>query len=292
MSRYRFIAAEKAHYPITLLCRVLAVSRAGYYAWVQRGPSARALADAALLTQIRASHQASRQTYGAPRIHAALRETGWRCGRKRVARLMRASGLAGCHRRRRTRTTVSDPTQPAVPNRLERRFTVEAANRVWVGDITYLPTWQGWLYLAVLIDLHSRRVVGWAMADHLRSELTAEALAMALARRQPAAGLLHHTDRGVQYTADAYQAQLTGHGIVPSLSRVGECYDNAVAESFFATLKAELVERTAWPTRHAAQQAVFEWIEVFYNRQRSHSTLGYRSPVDFEADTVSSRMVA
>jgi transposase InsO family protein len=292
VSRYRFIAAEKATYPIVLLCRVLGVSRAGYYAWTRRGPSARAIADAALLTQIQASHRASHQTYGAPRIHAALRRQGQRCGRKRVARLMRASGLTGCHRRRRTRTTVSDPAQPAVPNRLERRFSVAATNRVWVGDITYLPTWQGWLYLAVLIDLHSRRVVGWAMADHLRSDLAAEALAMAVARRQPAAGLLHHTDRGVQYTAGAYQTQLADHGIVPSMSRVGDCYDNAVAESFFATLKTELVDRTAWPTRRAAQQAVFEWIEVFYNRQRCHSTLAYRSPVDFEADTVRLRMVA
>ncbi len=284
MSRYRFTRAERATYPVAVLCRVLRVSRAGYYAWAGRGVAARAQADEDLATQIAAAHARSRATYGAPRIHAALRAAGTRTSRRRVARLMRAGGLAGCHRRRRVRTTVADPTRRPAPNLVARDFTAVAPDRLWVGDITFVPTGEGWLYLAILLDVHSRRVVGWAMADHLRAELALDALAMALQTRRPTPGLVHHTDRGSQYTAAAYQQALAQRGLVCSMSRSGECLDNAMAESFFATLKAELVDTQAWPTRAAARTAIFEWIEVFYNRQRAHSALAYRPPVTFEAN--------
>ena len=286
MSRYRFIHAERATYPVTLLCRVLAVARSAYYAWARRGVSARTTADAALTTQIAAVHARSRRTYGAPRVHAELRAAGVRCARKRVARLMRAAGLVGCHRRRRARTTVADPTRPPAPNLVARDFAAPAPDRLWFGDITYVATQEGWLFLAVLVDARSRRVVGWAMADHLRTELALDALAMALRRRRPARGLVHHTDRGCQYTAAAYQACLAAHGITCSMSRSGDCLDNAVAESFFATLKAELGDARTWPTRAAARLAIFEWIEVWYNRQRRHSALAYQPPVAFEENVL------
>jgi putative transposase len=284
VSRYRFIAAEKAHYPIALLCRVLRVARAGYYAWRRRGASRRAQADATLTALLVREHTQSRQTYGAPRLHAVLRAAGTRVGRKRVARLMRAAGLHGVSRRRAVpRTTRADPAAVPAPNLLRRDFTAAAPDRCWVGDITYLPTGEGWLYLASLVDVHSRRVVGFALAEHLRTELALEALQLALGQRHPAAGsLVHHTDRGCQYTARAYQVVLERHGITPSMSRTGDCYDNALAESFNATIKTELVARTHWPTRQEARAAVFEWITVFYNRQRRHSSLGYQSPVQFE----------
>ena len=195
---------------------------------------------------------------------------------------MRVAGLAGCHRRRRARTTVSDPARAAAPNLVARDFAAPAANLLWIGDITYVPTWAGWLSVAVLLDACSRRVVGWAMADHVRTELALEALAMALQARRPAAGLVHHTDRGCQYTAHAYQALLASHGIAASMSRVGDCDDNAMAERCFATLKAELIDTRPWPTRRAARQAIFAWLEVFYNRQRSHAALDYQRPVAFE----------
>ncbi len=282
MSRYRFIHAERANYPITILCRVLAVARSAYYAWARCGVSARARANEQLAARIAAVHARSRRTYGAPRVHAALRAQGVRCARKRVARLMRAAGLVGCHRRRRARTTVADPAHTPAPNLVARDFTASGPNRLWIGASTYLPTREGWLYLAVLLDTHSRRVVGWAMADHLRTELALDALAMALRARRPGAGLVHHTDRGSQYTAAAYQEALAARGLVCSMSRAGECLDNAMAESFFATLKAELVADQQWPTRAAARTAIFEWLEVFYNRQRYHSALAYRSPVAHE----------
>jgi len=282
MSRYRFIQREKAIYPIVVLCRVLRVARSAYYAWARRGISARAQVDAELLAQIEDAHVRSRRTYGAPRVHAELRAQGTRCARKRVARLMRAAGLVGCHRRRRARTTVADPAHTPAPNLVAREFAAPAPNQLWLGDITYVPTHEGWLYLAVLLDAHSRRVIGWAMAEHLRTELALDALAMALQARRPPPGLVHHTDRGCQYTAAAYQATLADRGVTVSMSRAGECRDNAVAESFFATLKAELVDTRVWPTRAAARTAIFEWIEVWYNRQRRHSTLGYLTPVAHE----------
>jgi putative transposase len=286
LSRFRFIRAQKAAYPIALLCRVLEVSRAGYYAWARRRLSGRARRDAELTEQIEQIHSHSRATYGAPRIHADLAAGGIRVGRKRVARLMRAAGLVGCRRGRRTvRTTVADPAATAAPNVVARHFHAVAPDRLWVGDITYVPTDEGWLYAAVLLDACSRRVVGWAIADHLRTDLALDALTMALTRRRPAAGeggLVHHTDRGCQYTAGRYRAVLTAHGVSCSMSRAGNCLDNAMAESFFATLKGELIDRQRWPTRAAARRAIFEWIEVFYNRQRRHSALGYLSPAAFE----------
>ena len=282
MSRYRFIRAERATYPIAVLCRVLGVARSGYYAWARRGVSARARVDQELTARIAQVHEQSRRTYGAPRIHAALRASGIRCGSRRVARLMRAAGLAGCHRRRRARTTVANVAAMPAPNLVARDFAAAAPDRLWRGDSTYVATWEGWLYLAVLLDAHSRRVIGWAMADHLRAELATDALQMALAARQPAAGLIHHTDRGCQYTATAYQGALAARAITASMSRAGDCDDNAMAESFFATLKAELIDTRPWPTRRAARQAIFEWIEAFYNLRRSHSALGYRSPAAYE----------
>ena len=290
MSRFRFIQAEKACYPIALLCRALQVSRAGYYARTRRGVTTRAQADAVLTEQIRTIHQSSRGTYGAPRVHAELQSSGQRVSRKRVARLMPAAAVRGCSRRRqRVCTTVTDPTATAAPNLVARSFEASRPNELWVGDITYLPTDEGWLYLATLLDAYSRRIVGWAMADHLRTELALDALTMALQQRRPPPGqLVHHTDRGCQYTARAYQAVLAAHGVTCSMSRAGDCYDNALAESFFGTLKAELVQGQRWPSRRAARLAVFEWLEVFYNRQRRHSALAYLSPVTFEASLTAS----
>ena len=280
----RFIDAEKASYPITMLCRLVDVSRAGYYAWCHRRPSQRAEANATLTAEIGAIHQRSRQTYGVPRMHAALRARGYRIGRTRVARLMRAAGLRGCGHRRRVRTTVSDPTATPAPNLVQRQFIAEQPNRLWITDLTYLRTAEGWLYLAAMLDVHSRRVVGWAMADHLRTELALEALTMALRDRRPRSGeLVHHSDRGSQYTSGAYQAVLAAHGIRCSMSRKGNCLDNAMAESFFATLKRELMPEEGWSTKKEARAAVFEWIAVYYNRQRHHSSIGYRTPVAFES---------
>jgi len=292
VSRYRCIRAEQASHPIALLCRVLGVARAGYYAWVRRRLSARATADKVLTEQIRLIHERSRHTDGVPRVHAALQAGGIRCGSHRVARLMRAMGLAGCRRRRRAHTTVADPAKVPAPNRVARDFAAPAPDRLWIGDRTYVATSEGWLYLVVLLDAHSRRVVGWAMADHLRAELALDALAMALWHRRPAPGLVHHADRGGQYTAAAYQAALAARDITASMSRAGDCYDNAMAERFFATLKAELVDTRPWPTRRAARQAIFAWIEVFYNRQRAHSALNYRSPVAFESALAAETQVA
>ena len=283
MSRYRFIREEKALYPVVLLCRVLGVARSACYAWVRRGVSARARADEHLAARIAAAHARSRRTYGAPRIHAALRAQGVRCARKRVARLMRAACLVGCQRRRRARTTVADPAHAPAPNLVARDFAAAGPDRLWLGDSTDVATQEGWLYLAVLLDAHSRRVVGWAMAAHLRAELALDALAMALRARRPPPGLVHRTDRGCQYTAAPYRAALAAHAITCSMSRGGECLDNAMAESFFATLKAELADRCHWPTRAAARTAIFEWIEIWYNRQRAHSALAYRAPVAHEA---------
>jgi putative transposase len=283
VSRFRFVDAEKATYPVTVLCRLVGVSRTGYYAWAKRSPSRRAATDAVLTEEIRRLHGESRQTYGSPRVHAALCASGTRVSRKRVIRLLRAAGLRGCGVQRRMRTTVSDPDATPAPNLVQRRFDVGELDRVWVTDIPYVPTGEGWLYLAVLLDACSQRVIGWAMADHLRTELALEALAMALRERRPAGGgLVHHSDRGCQYTAGAYQAMLTAHGIDCSMRRTGDCLDNALAESFFATLKRELLPPGGWPTRAAARAAVFEWLGVWYNRRRLHSSLGYRSPFDFE----------
>ena len=285
MRRYRFIQAEKAAHPVAMMCRLLEVSRSGFYSWLDRGPSRRAQEDAALLDAIAEIHRDSRGTYGIPRIHAALADRGRHVGRKRVARLMGVAGLCGLRRPRRVRTTVADPDATPAPNVLNRDFTLGTLNRVWVADLTYIPTSEGWLFLATELDCCSRKIVGWSIADHMRTELPLAALQMALRRRRPSRGrLIHHSDRGSQYTSGDFQRELTAWGVTPSMSKRGDCYDNAVAESFFATLKAELVHRQVWATRAEARQAVFEWIEVFYNRRRLHSTLGYRSPEAFERE--------
>lgn len=284
MSRFRFIAAEKARYPVTRLCRALGVSLSGFYAWQQRAPSARSQQDAQLLERIRTVHAASQCTYGAPRVHAELRATGTAIGRKRVARLTRAAALAGrCPRRFRRTTLAADRPAAQPPDLVQRQFTPAAPDRLWVADITYVRTWEGWLYLAVILDAFSRRVVGWALAKHLRTELATAALAMALTARRPQPGLIHHSDRGGQYLSAAYTRQLTAHGARSSVGRPGTCWDNAVAESFFATLKTELLYRAVWPTRQHARTAIFQYVEGFYNPRRRHSTLGFDSPAEHEA---------
>ncbi len=288
-ARCAFIQAHRGEHPIRRLCQVLGVSRAGYYAWHARqhqGPGPRATADGALAATIQRVHRASQARYGSPRIHAELRAAGVRCSRKRVARLMREQQLAGKRRRRfRGGTTDARHADPVAPNHLARQFRVAAIgapDRVWAADYTFLPTRQGFLYLAVVLDLYSRRVVGWAMRHTQDHRLVLDALAMAVGQRQPRPGLVHHSDRGRQYASTVYQAELTRRGMCASMSRVGDCWDNAVVESFFATLKTELVEGTDWGTREEAREALFDYLEVWYNRQRRHSTLGYQSPVHFE----------
>lgn len=279
--KFAFIQAEKAHFPVTVLCRVLEVSRAGFYAAQQRPVAARVTEDARLAVQIAAIHRASRRCYGSPRVHAELRAHGQCTSRKRVARLMRRAGLAARRRRAFRVTTESQHRRPVAPNRLAGNFTTAAPDRVWVSDITYLATGEGWLYLAVVLDLFSRRVVGWAASDRLGEGVALEALGMGLARRRPPPGLLHHSDRGSQYASVEYRGILSGHGIECSMSGRGRCWDNAVAESFFASLKIEL-NHAAWPTRRDAHRAVFDYIELFYNAERRHSTLGHLSPAAFE----------
>ena len=280
--RFAFIAEEKAAFPVRLLCRTLQVSRAGFYAWQGRPPAPRARADDRLGLEIAAIHAESRQRYGSPRVHAELADRGCRTSRKRVARLMRARGLVARRRRRFRVTTHSRHPFPVALNVLARQFDRPQPDRAWVTDITYIPTGEGWLYLAVLLDLCSRLAVGWAMSDRLTDDLTRDALGMALARRRPPHGLLHHSDRGSQYASGDYQRLLAQHGIVGSMSRRGNCWDNAVAESFFATIKVELVHDAAWATRAAARAELVEYLEVFYNGQRRHSALGYLSPRAFE----------
>jgi transposase InsO family protein len=277
--RYRFVAAERARSPVRLLCRIAGVAVSGFYAWLRRGPSRRRQDDRRVRETITAIFSRSRQTYGSPRVHAELRADGTRIGRKRVARLMRAMGLAARRGRRRTpRTTDSRHDLPVAPNLLGQDFAAADPDTVWLADISYIPTGEGWLYLAAVKDIATREIVGWAMADHLRAELAGDALRMALHRRQPPEGLVHHSDRGVQYAGKDYQAILSRHGLRCSMSRRGNCYDNAPMESFFGSLKNELVHRTSFPTRAAARRAIFEYIEVFYNRQRRHSGVGFLTP--------------
>jgi putative transposase len=280
--KFAFIQAEKATFPVTVLCRALAVSRAGFYAAQRRPEAPRVTQDARLTVQLAAIHRASRRRYGSPRVHAEVRAQGQCISRKRVARLMRRAGLAARRRRAFRVPTQSRHRHLVAPNRLARPFTAPAPDRVWVSDITYLATLEGWLYLAVVLDLFSRRVVGWATSDRLGEGVALEALGMSLARRRPAPGLLHHSDRGSQYASAEYGAVLAGHGIERSMSGAGCCWDNAVAESFFATFKIELDPDGAWRTRAAAHRAAFDYIELFYNAERRHSTLGYLSPLAFE----------
>jgi putative transposase len=281
--RYRVIREYDRRYPIRLMCRVLAVSAAGYYAWRSRPESARSIQTRMLRSAIRVIHQESRETYGSPRIWDAIVKQGHRVGEHRVARLMCQDGIRAKTVTKWRATTQSQHQFPVAANTLDRAFTVEAPNRVWAGDLTYVGTQEGWLYLAVLLDLYSRRVVGWAMGPRLTGELAEQALLMAVMNRTPRAGLLHHSDRGSQYAATSYQRRLAEYGLIPSMSRKGNCWDNACVESFFGTLKRELVYHRHYATRDEATQEIFEYIEVFYNRQRRHSTLGYHSPAEYEA---------
>ena len=287
MRIFRFIAATKAEHSIKIMCRVLGVSRSGFHAWERREPSARAVADAALSERIAAIHGDSRTTYGSPRIHAELRlEDDVRVGRKRVERLMRGAGLAGQVKRRRGKTTIRVQGVRTAPDLVERDFNPSEPNRLWAADITYIRTWEGWLYLASVMDLYSRRIVGWALAEHLRAELVVDALEMAVARRRPDAGLVHHSDQGSQYTSLIFTRRCRVVGIDVSMGSRGDCFDNAVLESFHASLKKELIHRRSWPTKAEARTAVFDYVETFYNRLRRHSTLGMRSPVEFENGTL------
>jgi putative transposase len=277
------VKALAPQHSVADLCAALAVSRSGYYAWAQRAPGTRAQANERLRQAIQDLFAQSRQSYGSPRMTAALRQAGHACNHKRVARLMRQQGWQGRSQRRyRVRTTDSRHDQPIAPNRLAEQPACTAPNQVWVTDITYVPTPEGWLYLAGVMDLYSRQVVGWAMGESLATTLPLAALNMALAQRAPGAGLLHHSDRGVQYASQDYRQRLAAFGLEASMSRPGNCYDNAAMESFWSTLKHELVYRQEFTSRAQARQSIFEWIEVFYNRVRLHSALGFKSPVDFE----------
>jgi putative transposase len=292
VTRFRFVEQEKARYPIRILCWALGVSPSGYYAWRSRGPSARELSNATLATEISRFHARSRGTYGVPRIWADLAEAGRHVSRKRVARLMAADHLVGVHRRRFVRTTISDEHADLAPDLVNRDFHPAGPDRLWVADITALPTRAGFCYLAAITDAWSRRVVGWSMAVHMRAELVTSALDMAVARRRPGEGLVHHSDHGSQYTSIAFGGRLRESGIAASMGSIGDCYDNAMAESFFATLETELIDRSDWASAAEAKAAVFDYIEVFYNRIRRHSSIGNLSPERFEERYRSSSAVA
>ena len=285
MNAYPFIEAEKAERRnVTRACELMEVSRSAFYDWHQHQPTRRELDDAELAGRIAEIHADSRGTYGAPRVHAELRRQGFHLARKRVARIMAAQGLAGRCKRRWKRTTIADPEAQAAVDLIKRAFgpgTVEC-DRAYVGDITYLRTWEGWAYLATVIDLASRRVVGWAIADHMETSLVCDALKMAIAARRPGPGFVFHADRGSQYTSTEFRRLLADHQGVQSLSRKGQCWDNSVAESWFATLKTELIYRHSWATIAQVRRAVFEFVEIFYNRRRLHSSLGYLTPVEYE----------
>ena len=280
--RYEFIASHKNQHAVERMCRVLSVGRSGYYAWQSRPASPRTHSNQALVAQIREEHQASRQTYGSPRIHVALQRKGTVCGRNRVARLMRLYGIVAKRARKWFPiTTRRDPTAVPAPNLLNQNFSSPAPDRKWVADIAYIDTAEGWLYLASVMDLFSRKIVGWAMAEHMETSLVQEALKMAMLRREPSCGLLHHSDQGSQYTSEAFQQSLAAYHCQVSMSSVGNCFDNAAMESFFATLKTECATKQ-FATRAQARTAIFEYIEAWYNRQRLHSSLGYLSPMEFE----------
>jgi transposase InsO family protein len=280
--KFAFISAEKAKAPVSVLCRILEVTRSGYYAWQRREPSEQAIDDQKLALEIAAIHKASGDTYGSPRIHAELRAKGLKVSRKRVARLMRELGIKSRRKRRFKVTTDSKHNLPVADNVLDRRFDVDAPDVAWVTDITYVWTDEGWLYLAAILDLFSRRVVGLAMSERIDRALVLQALRDAVGRRAPNDGLVHHSDRGSQYASGDYRNALRDLGVVCSMSRKGNCWDNAVAESFFATLKTECIYPRRFATRAEAREAIFHFVEVFYNGQRRHSTLGYVSPMEFE----------
>jgi len=280
--RYAFVAAHVVQFSLSLMCRTLRVSRSGYYAWRKRPASGRSIRNHLLLERIQAIHKKSRKTYGSPRIHRQLVIEGERCGRGRVERLMSANGIRAKQKRKFVATTDSKHDLPVAENILQREFHVEEPNRVWLSDITYIPTDEGWLYLAGVLDLCSRTAVGWSMGESLETGLVLDALKMAQQRRRPGDGLIHHSDRGSQYASDDYGDLLKSYGMQMSMSRKGDCWDNAVMESFFGTLKKELVHHRKYRTRAEARQDIFEFIEVFYNRERLHSSLGYMSPAAYE----------
>ncbi len=280
--KFAFIAAEKAWAPVSVLCKMLEVSRSGFYASQERGPSVRAVEDEKLAVAVAVAHKVGRGAYGSPRVHEELKADGVAVSRKRVARIMSELGLEGRRKRPFKATTDSKHDLPVAENVLDRKFQATAPDIAWVTDITYVWTAEGWLYVAAILDLFSRRVVGLAMSEHIDRALVLEALRNAVGRRVPNAGLLHHSDRGSQYASGDYQDALDGLGVVCSMSRKGNCWDNAVAESFFATLKNELVYTRRFATRAEAREAIFEFVEVFYNRHRRHSTIGYVSPMEFE----------
>ena len=284
--RFVFIDAEKALYPLRILCRVLGVSRSGYYAWRARKPSARALEDERLRPKVVEAFASGRGTYGSPRVRDELVDQGLEIGRNRVARLMREMGLRGVSPRKFRVTTDSNHDHPIAKNLLDRNFEASKPNEKWTTDITYVWTGEGWLYLAVVMDLYSRRIVGWSAADHMRTSLCLDALRKALALRTDVEGLIHHSDRGVQYASAYYREALDAVGIECSMSRRANCWDNAVGESFFGTLKNELIYRRPWLTREEARDAIAEYIEIFYNRIRRHSTIGGMSPAKFEEKAV------
>ena len=278
------MSANQASFPVATMARVLGLSKAGYYAWRHRPPSAHAVADAALMKRVRTVHASSRQTYGAPRVHAELRTQGEKHGCKRIARLMREGGLVGAsHRRGGPVTTQRDKEARPAPDLVDRNFTAAGPNQLWVADITYVPTMAGFLYLAVVLDAWSRKVVGWAMANHLRAELVLDAMEMAVGQRRPG-NVVHHSDQGSQYTSLAFGKRCTEAGVRPSMGSVGDAYDNAMAESFFSTLEAELLSRRRFASQAEARMACFSYVEGWYNPVRLHSSLGYRSPMAYEAD--------
>jgi putative transposase len=292
---YSFIEAQKGNHRISLMCRTMRVSKGGFYGWRDRGPSARDRADALLSEKIVRIHRDSRETYGAPRVHFELRILGVRCGRKRVARLMRQAGLFGCGgRKRKARTTIRSQTErtPPAPDLVKRDFTPGAPDRLWVSDLTYVRTWEGWLYLSFVLDTYSRRVVGWSMSNNLRTELVLDALNMAIYTRRPQPGLIHHSDRGSQYTSVEFGSRLREAGLLSSMGSVADAYDNSMAESFVSTLKRELIHRHSWPSRQTARMAIFEYIEGFYNTHRRHSALGHLSPSEYEEATLRGGAVA
>ena len=280
--KFAFIHVEKAKYPVTILCGVLGVSRSGYYASIDRALPASTSGDARLMIEIAAAHKRSRGIYGSPRVHLDLKARGARVGEKRVARLMKENGIQGRQKRRFRRTTDSNHSHPIAPNVLARSFDASAPNRVWVTDVTYIATREGPLYLAVILDVFSRRIVGWAASACNDTELALDALRRAMRTRRPRAGLVHHSDRGSPYASADYRAELAASGMIASMSRTGDCYDNAVAESFFATLKAEHVDHERYDTRGDAVASIGDYIEAFYNRARRHSHVGNVSPIEFE----------
>ena len=294
MSLYAFIEAEEEEQRnVSTTCELFEVSRSAYYVFAAHTPSFRELSDAELAKRIEEIHEDSRRTYGAPRVHAELKAEGIACGRKRVARIMRTKGLVGVSPRRYKTTTIADPAADPIVDLVKRAFgpdTIEL-DTLWCGDITYIRTWEGWLYLATVIDVASRRVVGWSMADHMRAELVCDALGMAIEHRRPGA-LIFHSDRGCQFTSGEFASLCDDRAVTQSMSRPGQCWDNAVAESFFAALKNELIYRNVWATRAEARRATFEYIEVFYNRRRRHSSLNYLSPASYEATRRATSKVA